>query len=137
MLRNRSMPDQTLIPVLAYPDVAEAVTRLCAVFGFTPRWRAGDHRAQVGVGDGAAIAITQGERPTGPGADHVMVRVDNADEHCRTARANGAEIVSEPTDMPYGERQYAARDFSGRVWVFSQSVADVAPEDWGGTSEPS
>jgi uncharacterized glyoxalase superfamily protein PhnB len=132
-LRNRSMPEQTLIPVLSYPNVAEAVTRLCSTFGFVERWRVGNHRAQLAVGDGAAVAITQGE-PTDPTADHIMVRVEDVEGHCRTARACGAEILSEPATMPYGERQYTARDFSGRPWVFTQSVADVAPEDWGGTS---
>jgi uncharacterized glyoxalase superfamily protein PhnB len=128
------MPEQTLVPVLSYPNVAEAVTRLCATFGFVERWRVGHHRAQLAVGDGAALAITQGEPTTDPTADHIMVRVEDVEDHCRTARACGAEILSEPVTMPYGERQYTARDFSGRLWVFTQSVADVAPEDWGGTS---
>lgn len=128
------MPEQTLIPVLGYPDVAEAITNLCSAFGFVERWRVGNHRAQLAVGDAAAIAVTHGARPTGSTADHVMVRVEDVDEHCRTARARGAEVVSEPADMPYGERQYTVRDFSGRIWVFTQSVADVVPEDWGGSS---
>ncbi len=133
MLTNRSMPEQTLVPVLGYPDVKEAVAGLCEAFGFSLRWRIGDHRAQLGVGVGAAVAITRGDRPVGDTVDHVMVRVDDVDEHCRRARAHGAEIVSEPADLPYGERQYTARDFAGRSWVFTQSVADVAPEDWGAT----
>jgi uncharacterized glyoxalase superfamily protein PhnB len=53
------------------------------------------------------------------------------DEH---ARKEGARIVSPPTDYPYGERQYSAEDLSGRRWTFTQSIADVAPEEWGGTS---
>ena len=133
MLTNRSMPEDVLIPVLAYPDVEEASARLCATFGFVERWRAGGHRAQLGVGTSAAISITQG-RPAAASGDHVMVRVADVDEHRRRAAANGADVISEPADMPYGERQYAARDFSGRLWVFTQTVADVAPEDWGGRS---
>ncbi len=128
------MPEQTLVPVLGYPDIGEAVAWLCAAFGFAERWRVADHRAQLAVGQGAAVAITRGEGPPRRTADHVMVRVSDVDEHCRVARAHGAGVVSEPTDMAYGERQYTVRDFTGRVWVFSQSVADRAPEDWGGTS---
>lgn len=134
MLTNRSMPEEVMIPVLGYPDVAEAITNLCSAFGFVERWRVGNHRAQLAVGHGAAIAITQGGSPAEPVANHVMVRVEDVDEHCRTARARDAEVVSEPGDMPYGERQYTVRDFSGRVWVFTQTVADVAPEDWGASS---
>jgi hypothetical protein len=34
-------------------------------------------------------------------------------------------------DMPFGERQYTARDHAGHYWTFAQHVADVAPEEWG------
>jgi uncharacterized glyoxalase superfamily protein PhnB len=40
----------------------------------------------------------------------------------------------EPTDFEYGERQYAAQDPAGRQWTFSETLADVAPEEWGGTT---
>ncbi|MGO9885060.1 MAG: glyoxalase, partial [Solirubrobacteraceae bacterium] len=43
-------------------------------------------------------------------------------------------LLDEPTDFPYGERQYNAIDLGGHHWTFSQSIADVAPEQWGGTS---
>jgi hypothetical protein len=36
---------------------------------------------------------------------------------------------------PYGERQYTAEDLAGHRWTFTQAIADVAPEDWGGTSK--
>ncbi|HEX9942349.1 MAG TPA: hypothetical protein VGG03_10055 [Thermoanaerobaculia bacterium] len=36
-----------------------------------------------------------------------------------------------PTDMLFGERQYTAEDLGGHRWTFSQSIADVAPEEWG------
>ena len=38
----------------------------------------------------------------------------------------------EPTDFEYGERQYRAEDPAGHQWTFSQTLADVAPEEWGG-----
>ena len=63
-----------------------------------------------------------------------MVRVNDADSHCRRAREHGARILTEPTDFPYGERQYMAQDLAGHHWTFSQTFADVAPEEWGGTS---
>jgi hypothetical protein len=34
----------------------------------------------------------------------------------------------------YGERQYAAEDFHGHVWDFTETLDDVQPESWGGTS---
>jgi hypothetical protein len=40
VLANRSMPASTVIPVLGYDDVGEAIEWLCEAFGFTERWRA-------------------------------------------------------------------------------------------------
>lgn len=133
---NRSMPEQHVIPVLAYPDVAAAIQELSAAFGFTERWRVSGHRAQLDVGGGAAIALTHAEPPAFPHADHVMLRVADVDTHCQRARAAGLRVVSAPADQPYGERQYTAQDSTGRRWVFTQSTADLPPEAWGAASGP-
>ena len=133
VLANRSMPPGVVIPVLAYPDVDEAVSWLCETFGFTERWRAGGHRAQLAVGD-SAVAVTEGG--SGAGGANVMVRVDDVDAHYAHASERGARVSGPPTDEPYGERQYTAVDPGGHTWTFSQSIADVAPEDWGGTPGP-
>ena len=45
MQANRTMPDDVLVPVLAYPSVTEAVAWLTEAFGFTFRWQIEDHRA--------------------------------------------------------------------------------------------
>jgi hypothetical protein len=34
----------------------------------------------------------------------------------------------------YGERQYNAVDFHGHHWDFTETIADIEPESWGGTS---
>jgi uncharacterized glyoxalase superfamily protein PhnB len=139
MKRNRSIPAATVIPVLIYPDVREAVAWLSEAFGFAERVQIGeDHRSQMRVGDGAVIiGDVRGERrPPRPGEQthSVMVRVEDVDAHCEHARASGARIVSEPTTYEYGERQYHAEDPAGHQWTFSQTINDVAPEEWGGIS---
>jgi len=55
--RNHSIPPSTVIPVLVYPDVREAVAWLSEAFGFVERTRVGEsHRAQLSIGtDGAMI----------------------------------------------------------------------------------
>ena len=129
MIANRSVPSSTVIPVLAYDDVARASDWLCRVFGFTERLRIGDHRAQLVFGDGAVIVTARDSE--GRGA--VLVRVPDADGHHERAKEAGARILHPPTDYPYGERQYVAEDLGGHVWTFSQSIADVDPAAWGGT----
>jgi len=65
----------------------------------------------------------------------LMVRVRDVDAHCRHATEYGAKITTEPATYPYGERQYSVEDFAGYSWIFSQSVADIDPEEWGRTIE--
>jgi uncharacterized glyoxalase superfamily protein PhnB len=139
MKTNRSIPSSTVIPVLTYPDVRAAVAWLAAAFGFVERVRIGeDHRSQLSFGDGAVIIgdVHGDRRPPRPGevTHSVIVRIEDAQAHCERARANGARILMEPTDMPFGERQYTAEDIAGHVWTFSESIVDMAPEDWGGQS---
>ena len=137
MKPNRSIPRSTVVPVLIYPDVRAAVAWLSAAFGFAERVQIGeDHRSQLQVGDGAVIVadVRRDRRPPRPGevTHSVLVRVDDAHSHCERARAHGARILEEPWDWEYGERQYAAEDFAGHQWTFSETLADVAPEEWGG-----
>src|SRR5947209_12422814 len=124
--RNRSVPEPTVIPVLIYPDVRAAVDWLSGAFGFVERIRIGeDHRSQLAFGDGAVIVgDVRGERRpprSGEVTHSVMVRVLDAAAHCAQARAHGARIVMEPTDFPYGERQYTAEDLVGHQWTFSET----------------
>ena len=64
----------------------------------------------------------------------VLVKVDDVDAHHDRARQHGARILGPPRDYPYGERQYSAEDLEGHRWTFTQAIADLAPEEWGGTS---
>jgi uncharacterized glyoxalase superfamily protein PhnB len=136
---NLSVPTTTVVPILVYPDVRAAVTWLRAGFGFVERVRIGeDHRSQLKVGDGALIIRDVRNDRHSPRAGEVthsvMVRVDDALAHCARARAFGARILMDPTDFDYRERQYSAEELGGHQWTFSQSIADVAPEAWGGTT---
>lgn len=133
MKTNRSIPRATVIPELAYADVAAATVWLCNAFGFTVRLRIANHRVQLNVGDHGAIVVTEARATATTDAAHsVMVRVENADAHHNRAKAHGAHIACPLQDHPYGERQYSARDIGGHLWTFTQSMADADPRDWGG-----
>jgi uncharacterized glyoxalase superfamily protein PhnB len=137
MKSNRSVPRATVIPVLTYPDVRAAVDWLCDVFGFKERLQIGEnHRSQLSIGDGALIiADVSGDRkpPMHEGIDHqVMVRVEDVKSHSEHARKHGASIVMEPVDFPYGERTYEVVDYVGHHWIFTETLKDVNPKEWGG-----
>jgi uncharacterized glyoxalase superfamily protein PhnB len=139
MVHNRTTGSATIVPELTYDDVGAAVDWLCETFGFTELWRVGNHRARVAYGNGIVIVADAGygrKALDEAGVTHsVMVRVDDADAHYEHARQRGAKILSAPTDHAFGERQYAVQDPGGHHWTFTQSIADLAPEDWGGTSK--
>ena len=54
--------------------------------------------------------------------DGVHVVVDDVDAHHARARAEGATILSEPEDQPFGERMYVAEDVEGHRWMFGQLI---------------
>jgi uncharacterized glyoxalase superfamily protein PhnB len=137
MKQNRSIPTATVIPVLVYPDVRAAVAFITEAFGFRERLQIGEgHRSQLTYGDGALILADDTHGREAPATDDlahsVIVRVEDVQSHFEHAREAGAEITAEPTVMVFGERQYHARDPWGHGWTFSESIADVAPEEWGG-----
>ena len=153
MVANRSRPPG-IIATLYYDDVAKAIDWLCGAFGFTERFRYGPEDrvagAQLAAGDGVVMLSVArvGQSPPrednaqfGPPRDDevsvvLSVHVQEVDQHFERAKQFGARIVYEPETHSFGERQYTAEDLAGYRWAFSQSVADVAPEEWGATSGP-
>ena len=142
MLMNRSAPTATIVPILIYEDVDQAIGWLCRAFGFAERLRA-EHEgivghAQLTVAEGAIMLGRQNGPYRVPRGDevaaYVHVAVDDVDRHFERATRCGARIVHPPMNMPFGVRQYTARDPAGHWWTFSQNVADVAPEEWGARS---
>jgi uncharacterized glyoxalase superfamily protein PhnB len=141
MLVNRSAPTATIVPILIYEDVGQAIDWLCRAFGFKERLRAERNgvvgHAQLSVAEGALMLGRQGGPYRIPVANevsqYVHVTVENVDRHFERAKQCGATVIQPPTDMPFGERQYTAQDHAGHWWTFSQHIADVAPEEWGAT----
>jgi len=143
MIVNRSAPCGTIVPSLIYNDVAQAIDWLCDVFGFTERLRVtGEHgdvgHAQLATGQGGILLgkSRAGFRPPllNEVSQSLSVHVDDVDRHYEHARERGARILQPPATYPYGERQYSAVDLESHRWTFSQTVADVKPEEWGATA---
>ncbi len=139
MVTNRSAPTATIVPILIYEDVGRAIEWLCEAFGFSERLRSERKgvigHAQLTVAEGAIMLGRAGGPYHSPRGDevaaYVHVTVDDVNKHFDHAKGCGARIVQEPTDMPFGVRQYTVQDYAGHWWTFSQNLADVAPEEWG------
>jgi uncharacterized glyoxalase superfamily protein PhnB len=126
--------------VLVYPDVREAVAWLGSALGFEERVRIGEgHRAQLRVGtDGAVVVADVRSDRVAPSAGVVThlvkVRVPDVDEAFTRACRFGARVVEELTTWEYGERSGVVEDPAGHRWELTETVRDVAPEEWGGTT---
>jgi uncharacterized glyoxalase superfamily protein PhnB len=128
-----------VIPELAYSDVRAAVDWLVDVLGFVERVRIGPgHRAQLSFGEGSLIVADVGHGRVAPTREEasqaVMLRVEDVASICERIRKYGGTIIREPSDFPYGERQCTFLDPMGHRWTLTQTLRDVAPEDWGGTT---
>lgn len=101
MIANRSVPSSSVIPVLAYSDVAEAADWLCNAFGFRERLRIGTHRAQLVFGDGAVIVTNLGASrdQTGPLCDVGMA----------SAVGRATRLATRPDQSSSGGRSCHAR----------------------------
>lgn len=128
-------PPQPITPLLVYADLPAAHDFLVRAFGFTPGGvvYSSDQEpihAEVAIG-GSTIWLHRaaaehqlapaGSLPAQSGGLAVVVL--DVDAHHRNASAAGATIDSLPADMPYGRREYGARDLEGHRWWFGTVIA--------------
>ena len=131
-----------------YEDAAKAIDWLCRAFGFEVRLKVEGpggriEHSELTFGEGLIMVGSAGGRSgrpkplpcTSPRAlggavtQALCVYLDDADEHCRVARAAGATIAEEPRTTDYGpdhwsDRGYRAVDLEGHQWWFVQRVRD-------------
>lgn len=143
MISNRSVPTDTVLPHVAYPDVAEAIGWLTGTFGFTEHYRYGAPGGPVSGAQmqaGNAWIMIEKTRPgrgapaqLGYGTQSLTVFVEDVDAHFQRAKSAGARIVEDLHETEYGERQYGVVDLAGHHWLFSRHARDLRPEQWGAT----
>jgi len=125
-----------------YRDPRAALTWLEAAFGFERSMVVSDAdgklvHSEMRFGDCYIIVdsewsdyVASPASVLGKNTQSVYVRLkDGLDAHCEQARAAGADIIQEPADQFYGERQYRARDPEGHVWTFTQPIRSVSREE--------
>lgn len=126
------MTRQRIIPYLYYEDGAKALDYLCDTFGFEERERVFREdgsfmHGEVGFQDNvvmlgtpvAASGKSKRARDLESRGGSVLCYVDDVDAHYEHARTNGATIISELEEKPYGDRMYGACDLEGHDWYFA------------------
>jgi DNA-binding transcriptional MerR regulator len=131
------------LTLLVYRDIEAAQRHLVDVFGLVAGALTRDEdgrvmHGEVFAGDGVIWMHPESEAyrlaspMTSGTASHCMaVDVDDVDAHHARAVAAGAEVVYGPTEMPYGVREYAARDSEGGLWSFIQPLDPTEEEGHG------
>ncbi|MGH6985863.1 MAG: VOC family protein [Caulobacteraceae bacterium] len=129
-------------PAVVYRDPKAALVWLQKAFGFETSLvveaeNGSIVHSEMRFGDGLLmVAGPYDERHASP-ADfsgrntqsiHVQLSKD-IDAHLERAKAQGARIVREIADQPYGDRVYAALDPEGHVWSFGQTIAAMSLEE--------
>ncbi|MFL5680753.1 MAG: VOC family protein [Chloroflexota bacterium] len=128
-----------LIPLLACADIAREHDFLVDVLGFGSAGlertsdgrvvhgevRAGHRRIWLHPVDEPHGLVPPG--PHGHAGGGIVVHVRDVDTHYERVRAAGAEIVDEPRDQDYGQREYGVRDPEGHLWWVATPVASPAP----------
>ena len=111
---------------LAVADLSAAVDVYTKTLGFQPGFTWGDPPTMAGVElGGVSIHLAQGA-PSPKGCSVYFV-VGDADELFEFQRANGADIVTQPGDRPWGLRDYKVRDRDGYELSFGHRLPDRAP----------
>ena len=131
---------ERLIPLLVYRDIATAHDFLVQAFGFEAGGVETDADGKVVHGEvrvGGRVVwlhrVTAEHQLGSPetvdmaGAG-LVVHVPDVDGHFARARAAGARIEYEPTDQPYGQREYEARDPEGHRWWFATPLPTSTPQ---------
>jgi uncharacterized glyoxalase superfamily protein PhnB len=140
MLKNRSVPVDTVLPHVTYKNLPQAIGWLTANFGFVMHYRYGDpvQGAQLHLGN--AFIMVNSARPgqsspaeLGGSTQSLTIFVEDVESHYAHAHATGARIVEDLHETEYGELQYGTEDVEGHHWLFSRHARDVSPEAWGAT----
>jgi PhnB protein len=131
-------------PWVISQDTDAEITFLAAVFGAaeTPgsRMLGPDGRiTHVEVELGDAVIMLFDAQPGWPSTPaHLRVYVASTRDAFERAEAAGAEPVTRPTDLAFGERVARVRDPQGHLWWIHQRLEDVSVDDLAGRfAEPS
>jgi PhnB protein len=82
------------------------------------------HHAEIRVGDSVVeMGESHGKYPPMPTMFYMYV--PDCDSVYRQALAAGASSISEPTDMPYGDRTASVKDVFGNTWYIGTHIKDV------------
>jgi len=79
--------------------------------------------AQVRLGT-STLMVSEASARLAPMSASYYLYVSDAHQSMKQALAHGGTLVTQVTDMPYGDRQGGVRDRHGNIWWVSQRLTD-------------
>lgn len=130
-----AMDSADIIPLLVCSDIAAEHDFLVNVLGFTSgglertsdgtvvhgEVRAGSRRVWLHRANEADTLLPPG--PRGLSGGGIVIHLPDVDRHYEHVRAAGADILYEPRDEDYGQREYGIRDPEGHLWWIATPIA--------------
>ena len=105
-------------PVLHVQDVVGTAAFYRDVLGFT--WDFGDETYAVVWRDNSAVHFVKDD--TNPRGIHLFQWVKDVDAYYNEIVYRGAAVAKEPTNQPYGIREFGLSDINGVSIVFGQDI---------------
>jgi PhnB protein len=121
----------TVTPYLAVREALEVIEFIKKTFGAEGSIRGtgsgGGIHAEYRIGDSMLMigGSLEWKGPSMPTSLHVYV--EDADEVFERAVEAGAEVIYEPVDQPYGDREASVRDAAGNHWYISHHLKKIEP----------
>jgi len=118
------------VPVIATVDVLETVRYFEEVIGFRQQWTWGAPPVYAGLQSGEAwiyvnhdpdLAAAIGERGLAP---EIFLWVEEIDAVYERHRSNGAEVIDELNERPWGVRQYVILEPNGYRLKIAEPVKE-------------
>jgi uncharacterized glyoxalase superfamily protein PhnB len=140
-MTDRAAPDPvpegyaSVTPWIVSQDAAGLLDFLAQAFDATELGRVENEDGKVGHAEvriGDSVVMTFDGRPEwGDTPAFLRLYVGDGDAVFRQALAAGATVVTELTELPWGDRVGRVRDPFGNVWWIQQRVAELAPDEIG------
>ena len=127
-LAGNTQAAYSLAPILAVPDVLAATEYYCDKLGFTigflygdPPTHAGIHRGEwTSEGAHFQFTLTDQPLPPKPPVGFYVFMGEDVDGLFGAYQEAGVHIEREPTDEPWGMREFAIRDCNGYLLRFGR-----------------
>jgi MerR family transcriptional regulator, thiopeptide resistance regulator len=125
------------VPLLVYKDILRAHDFLVKVFGFDAGGVQYDAQGEAVHGEvhigGTTLwlhRVTDQHELNSPlsgvSGSGLVVFVDDVDAHYQRVRKAEIATDNQPTDQPYGQREYGVRDLEGHRWWFVMPISKGA-----------